>query len=45
MRSMLTKQAEGFAEIVKSAGGDSNDAIRLMIADKLEELTKIQSTL
>ena len=42
MRSMLTKQAEGFAEIVKSAGGDSDDAIRLMIADKLEELTKIQ---
>ena len=39
---MLTKQAEGFAEIVKAAGGESNDAIRLMIADKLEELTRIQ---
>ena len=42
MRDILIKQAEGFAEIVKSAGGESNDAIRLMVADKLEELTKIQ---
>ncbi len=42
MREMLIKQAEGFAEIVKSAGGESNDAIRLMVADKLEEITKIQ---
>ncbi|MBQ8551342.1 MAG: flotillin family protein [Clostridia bacterium] len=42
MRAILTKQAEGFAEMVKSAGGESNDAIRLMVADKLEELTKIQ---
>ena len=42
MREMLTKQADGFAEIVKAAGGESNDAIRLMIADKLEELTRIQ---
>ena len=36
------KQAEGFAEIVKSAGGDANAAIRLMVADKLEEITRIQ---
>lgn len=42
MRAMLTKQAEGFAEIVKSAGGDASDAVRLMIADKMEELVKIQ---
>lgn len=42
MRAILTKQAEGFSEIIKSAGGESNAAIRLMIADKLEELTKIQ---
>jgi len=42
MREMLTKQADGFSEIVKAAGGGSNDAIRLMIADKLEELTRIQ---
>ena len=42
MREMMTKQAEGFAEIVKAAGGESDDAVRMMIADKLEELTKIQ---
>ncbi|MBQ7320685.1 MAG: flotillin family protein [Clostridia bacterium] len=42
MREMLTKQADGFAQIVQAAGGESNDAIRLMIADKLEELTRIQ---
>ena len=42
MKQMLTKQAEGFAEIVNSAGGNANDAIRLMIADKLEEITRIQ---
>ncbi|MBO5269853.1 MAG: flotillin family protein [Clostridia bacterium] len=42
MRELLLKQAEGFAEIVRAAGGDSSDAIRMMIADKLEELTRIQ---
>ncbi len=42
MKQILMKQAEGFAEIVKSAGGEANDAIRLMIADKLEEITRIQ---
>ena len=42
MRDVLVKQAEGFAEIVKAAGGASDDAIRLMVADKLEEITKIQ---
>ena len=41
-REMRTKQAEGFAEIGKSAGGQSDDAIRLMIADKMEDLVKIQ---
>lgn len=42
MREMLSKQAEGFAKIVESANGKSDDAVRLLIADKLEELTKIQ---
>jgi len=41
-KEILMKQAEGFAEIVKSAGGDANAAIRLMVADKLEEITRIQ---
>lgn len=42
MREMMSKQAEGFAQIVKAAGNDPDGAIRMMIADKLEELTKIQ---
>jgi flotillin len=39
---MLTKQAVGLAEIVKAAGGDANDAMRLMLADKMEELLRVQ---
>ena len=42
MQSLLTKQAEGLKEIVQAAGGDANDALRLMLADKMEELLKIQ---
>ncbi|MBQ9996057.1 MAG: flotillin family protein, partial [Clostridia bacterium] len=41
-KEILMKQAEGFRELVQSAGGEANDAIRLMIADKLEEVTRIQ---
>ena len=41
MRSMLMKQAEGFTQIVGAAGGDSADAVHLMLADKMEELVKI----
>lgn len=39
---ILSKQAEGFKQIVSSAGNDPNSAVRLLIADKLEELVKIQ---
>jgi flotillin len=42
MYEMLSKQAAGFAKVVEAAGGDANDAIKLMVADKLEELVKIQ---
>ncbi len=42
MEEILRKQAAGFAEIVKSANGDAEAALRLMIADKLEDLMKIQ---
>ncbi len=42
MRETLIKQAEGFEQIVKASGGNANDAIRMMIADKLEDITKIQ---
>jgi flotillin len=39
---ILTKQAEGFQKIVEAAGGDVKSAIQLMIADKIDELVKIQ---
>lgn len=42
LMQMLTKQAEGFSKIVSSAGGSSSDAVRLMMADKMEELIKLQ---
>jgi flotillin len=42
IQEMLTKQAAGLTQIVMSAGGNANDAIKLMIADKLEDLVKIQ---
>lgn len=42
MQEILTKQAEGFERIVAAAGGNAEDAMRLMIADKLEELVKTQ---
>jgi flotillin len=42
MREILIKQAEGFEQLVKAAGGEANDAIRYMVAEKLEELVRIQ---
>lgn len=42
MQAILTKQAEGFKEVVSAAGGDATDALRLMLADKMENLMKIQ---
>lgn len=42
MQEILTKQAEGFEKIVAAAGGNAGDALRLMLADKMEELMKIQ---
>ena len=42
MEEILKKQAAGFSEIVRSAGGDANDALKLLIADKLEELMRVQ---
>lgn len=41
-REILVKQAEGLTQIVTAAGGDANAAVKLMITDKLEELTRIQ---
>lgn len=42
MQEQLTRQAVGMAEMVRAAGGDPNDALRLMIADKMEQLMRIQ---
>lgn len=42
VEEQLLKQASGFAELVKAAGGDAKDAVRLMVADKLEALVRTQ---
>ncbi len=39
---ILSKQAEGFKQIVDAANDDPNSAIRLLIADKLEDLVAKQ---
>ena len=39
---ILNKQAEGFDQLVKAAGGKSKDAVLMLIADKLEDLVKTQ---
>lgn len=41
-KEILTNQAEGIANIVKAAGGNPTDAMRLMITDKLEGLVATQ---
>ncbi len=41
IQEILSKQAAGFAEIVKAAGG-SQEAVQLLLTDKIEELTRIQ---
>ena len=40
---VLTKQAEGFKQIVEAAGNNSRDAVLLIVADKLNELVKLQT--
>ncbi|MEG0457491.1 MAG: flotillin family protein, partial [Oscillospiraceae bacterium] len=42
IQEMLSIQAEGLKKIVDAAGGNPNDAMKLLITDKLEEITKIQ---
>jgi len=39
---ILSKQAEGFERLVKSAGNDPKDAFMLLMAEKLPELIKTQ---
>ena len=40
--AILTKQAAGLSEIVRAAGGDPEEAVNLIIADKIEEIVKTQ---
>lgn len=40
---VLTKQAQGLDKIVSAAGGDSKNAVLLLIADQLPELVRIQA--
>lgn len=39
---ILQKQAEGFSQIVKATGGNTRDAVLMLIADKLPELVETQ---
>jgi len=42
INEVLTKQAEGFGEIVRAANQDAEKAVLMMISDKLPELVKTQ---
>jgi flotillin len=42
INEILVKQAEGFKQIIGAANGDSDAAIRMMIADKMEDIVKVQ---
>jgi flotillin len=39
---ILTKQAEGFKQIVAAAGNNPSEAVKLMVADKLTEIVQMQ---
>lgn len=39
---ILSKQAEGFGKIIEAAGGSSDDAVKLLVADKIEDLVAKQ---
>ena len=39
---ILTKQAEGYEQVVKAAGGDPAKAFQLLLIEKLPELVKTQ---
>ena len=42
IQEILEKQAAGFGKVVEAAGGDTNAAVQLMLADKIEDIVKIQ---
>lgn len=41
-QEILIKQADGMRELVSAAGGDADSAIKLILANNMEELMKIQ---
>lgn len=41
-KEILEKQAQGMRELVQAAGGDADNAVKLIVADKLEDLMKVQ---
>lgn len=42
INEILMKQAEGFEAVVKASGGGVDEAVKLMLADKMTELAAIQ---
>lgn len=42
IQEVLTKQALGYAQLVQAVGGDPVNATRMLLADKMEELMKVQ---
>ncbi|MCL2084887.1 MAG: SPFH domain-containing protein, partial [Oscillospiraceae bacterium] len=42
VEAMLSKQATGLGKIVEAAGGSADSAVKMMIADKLNDLVKTQ---
>jgi len=42
IQEVLEKQAAGFGKVIEAAGGDTTAAVQLMIADKIEDLVKLQ---
>lgn len=41
-KEILSKQAEGFTALVSASGGNANEAVKLMVAEKLEALVGMQ---
>lgn len=42
IQEILSNQADGFSQIVQAAGGNPRAALMLMLADKMEDLMKVQ---
>jgi len=42
LNEMLVKQADGFGQIIGATDGNADAAVRMMIADKMEDIVKVQ---